>query len=85
MVIRGGIQCGLRILWTICLCDSLIRGAKKEETQRVEQLLQSTSIKPDFIGLITPFDDRDVPENFLGNLHQVPDIIDIYKINEIIF
>ena len=57
----------------------------KEETQRVEQLLQSTSIKPDFIGLITPFDDKDVPENFLGNLHQVPDIIDIYKINEIIF
>ena len=39
MVIRGGIQCGLRILWTICLCDSLIRVAKKEETQRVESLL----------------------------------------------
>jgi hypothetical protein len=57
----------------------------EEETQRVEHLLQSTSIKPDFIGLITPFEDKDVPANFLGNLHQVPDIIDIYKINEIIF
>ena len=57
----------------------------EEETQRVGQLLQSTSIKPDFIGLVTPFDDKEVPENFLGNLHQVPDIIDIYKINEIIF
>ena len=57
----------------------------KDETQRVLQLLQSTSIKPDFIGLITPYDDKDVPENYLGNLHQVPDIIDIYKINEIIF
>ena len=57
----------------------------KDETQRVMQLLQSTSIKPDFIGLITPCDDKDVPENYLGNLHQVPDIIDIYKINEIIF
>ena len=57
----------------------------KDETQRVMQLLQSTSIKPDFIGLITPYDDKDVPENYLGNLHQVPDIIDIYKINEIIF
>ena len=57
----------------------------KDETQRVMQLLQSTSIKPDFIGLITPYDDKDVPANYLGNLHQVPDIIDIYKINEIIF
>ena len=57
----------------------------KDETQRVVQLLQSTSIKPDFIGLITPCDNKYVPENYLGNLHQVPDIIDIYKINEIIF
>ena len=56
-----------------------------EETQRVKQLLQSTSIKPDFIGLVSPYDDKDVPENYLGNLHQVPDIIEIYKINEIIF
>ena len=56
-----------------------------DETQRVVQLLQSTSIKPDFIGLITPYEDKDVPENYLGNLRQVPDIIDIYKINEIIF
>ena len=57
----------------------------EDETKRVEQLLQSTSIKPDFIGLIEPSDDKDVPANYLGNLHQVPDIIDIYKINEIIF
>lgn len=57
----------------------------EDETKRVEQLLQSTSIKPDFIGLVSPFDDKDVPDNFLGNLHQVPDIIEIYKINEIIF
>ena len=56
-----------------------------EETQRVGQLLQSTSIKPDFVGLVSPYNDKDVPENYLGNLHQVPDIIEIYKINEIIF
>ena len=29
-----------------------------EETQRVKQLLQSTSIKPDFIGLVSPYDDK---------------------------
>ena len=39
-----------------------------DETKRVEQLLKSTSIKPDFIGLVTPNNDKDVPENYLGNL-----------------
>ncbi len=62
----------------------LIIGSE-DETKRVEKLLQSTSIKPDFIGLISPREDMLVPDNYLGNLHQVPDIIEIYKINEIIF
>ncbi|MBQ5856818.1 MAG: glycosyltransferase [Bacteroidales bacterium] len=57
----------------------------EDETKRVEQLLQSTSIKPDFIGLISPDESNKIPNNYLGNLNQVPDIIDIYKINEIIF
>lgn len=57
----------------------------KDETRRVEQLLQSTSIKPDFVGLISPFEDKEIPCGFLGNMRQVPDIIEIYKINEIIF
>jgi len=34
---------------------------------------------------VTPNNDKDVPENYLGNLEQVPDIIGIYKITEIIF
>lgn len=57
----------------------------QDETKRVEQLLRSTSIKPDFIGLVSPFDDKEIPDNFLGSLCQVPDIIEIYKINEVIF
>ena len=57
----------------------------EDETKRVGQLLQSTSIKPDFIGLISPDESNNIPNNYLGNLNQVPDIIDIYKINEIIF
>ena len=56
-----------------------------DETQRVEQLLKSTSIKPDFIGLVVPNNGKDIPEHYLGNLMQVPDIIGIYKITEIIF
>ena len=62
----------------------LIIGSE-DETRRVEQLLQSTSIKPDFIGLISPLEDKEIPDNYLGNIHQVPGIIEIYKINEIIF
>ena len=58
---------------------------KSDETQRVEQLLKSTSIKPDFIGLVAPNNSFEVPENYLGNLAQVPDIIGIYRITEIIF
>jgi len=56
-----------------------------DEAHRVEQLLKSTSIKPDFVGLIAPDENYDVPENYLGNVCQVPDIIEIYKITEIIF
>lgn len=57
----------------------------EQETNRVEQLLQSTSIKPDFIGAISPFENQELPDKFLGTLKQVPEIIQIYKINEIIF
>ena len=57
----------------------------ENETKRVEQLLQSTSIKPDFMASISPFEDQELPENFLGKIGQVPEIIEIYKINEIIF
>lgn len=57
----------------------------EDEAHRVEQLLKSTSIKPDFVGLVVPSENYEVPENYLGNLCQVPDIIEIYKITEIIF
>lgn len=57
----------------------------ESETHRVKQLLQSTFIKPDFIGLIYPNENREIPDNYIGNLRQVPDIIEIYKITEIIF
>ena len=55
-----------------------------DEAQRVEALIQSTSIKPDFIGLVSS-DTNETPEGFIGRISQVPDIITIYKITEIIF
>ena len=56
-----------------------------EETQRVNFILESTSIKPDFIGLVSSETQGEAPEGFIGNLSQVPDIIEIYKITEVIF
>ena len=56
-----------------------------EETQRVESLLDSTSIKPDFVGLVSSETQGEAPEGFIGNMTQVPDIIQIYKITEVIF
>ena len=56
-----------------------------DEAQRVESLIQSTSIKPDFIGLVSSDTKGETPEGFIGRINQVPDIITIYKITEIIF
>ena len=56
-----------------------------EEAKRVENLIQSTSIKPDFIGLVSSEAKGETPEGFIGRINQVPDIINIYKITEVIF
>ena len=55
----------------------------EDETKRVENLLGSTSIKADFVGFVSV--DEHTPESFIGNISQVPDIITIYKISEVIF
>lgn len=57
----------------------------EEEARRVENLLDSTSIKPDFIGLVSHQTQQKISESFIGNISQVPDIITIYNISEIIF
>ena len=56
-----------------------------DEAHRVEALIQSTSIKPEFIGLVSTEPKGETPEGFIGKINQVPDIITIYKITEIIF
>jgi len=59
----------------------------QKETERVEQLLQQTHINPEFIGIVG-YDDQqknDCNKNFLGTFRQLKEIIQIYRINEIIF
>jgi len=55
-----------------------------EEAERVADLLRKTNINPGFIGLVNTTDQLN-NQNFIGNLSQINDIIEIYKIDEVIF
>ena len=55
-----------------------------EEAERVADLLRKTNINPGFIGLINTTEQNMNP-NFIGKLSQINDIIEIYKIDEVIF
>ncbi|NVN95365.1 MAG: glycosyltransferase [Bacteroidetes bacterium] len=55
-----------------------------EEAERVADLLRKTNINPGFIGLVNTSDQSN-NKNFIGNLSQIKDIIEIYKIDEVIF
>lgn len=56
-----------------------------KEAMRVSDLLRSTAIKPEFVGLVETISDEKLPESFIGHIHQVPEMIAIYRINEVIF
>ncbi len=55
-----------------------------QEYNRVNQLLQQTSIKASFVGKVST-DKNTQGEGFLGSIHDLKEIIRIYKIEEIIF
>lgn len=56
-----------------------------EETSRVRTILESTSIQADYIGIISTDEKAVAQDEVIGTMPQVPDIITIYKINEIVF
>jgi hypothetical protein len=55
------------------------------ESERVADLLRKTLINPAFIGLVSVDDTKRSSNGFIGNIAQLPDIISIYKIDEVIF
>ncbi|MBN2614170.1 MAG: glycosyltransferase [Bacteroidales bacterium] len=57
----------------------------KEESSRVENILQKTYLIPCFIGKVYYKDVPSKPEGFIGTLRQVKDIITIFHIDEVIF
>ncbi len=71
----GGLKAGARI--------GVI--GSRAEYERVYGLLQKTNIKAEFIGQIDPDAGVSTGENRLGTLHQVDEIIDVHKLNEVIF
>lgn len=56
---------------------------EKEEAKRVSEILRNSALNPGFTGLVSI--NKESNGDFIGNLNQVKDIIDIYKINELIF
>ncbi len=64
--------------------SSYIIVGDRQETKRVTDLLRSTNLKPEFIGLVS-VDDTEEKDYFLGDIAQIEDIIRIYHVNEVIF
>jgi len=58
---------------------------EKSEAERVSNLLKSSFVKPEFLGLVFPVENKAGNNKYIGNISQVKDIINIYEIDEIIF
>lgn len=56
-----------------------------QEAKRVADLLQSSSIKPGFTGLVSTSEHVAGHSGFLGTLAQIREIILVYRIDEVIF
>lgn len=55
----------------------------EEEAKRVGALLNQAKVQPAFVGFISPTENETT--DYIGTLNQLSEIIDIYKINEVIF
>lgn len=58
----------------------------EEESSRVSKLLSQTALIPGFVGLVYPEQTKSKKNpNYVGSMEQMKEIIEIYKIDEIIF
>jgi GT2 family glycosyltransferase len=58
---------------------------KQEEFERVNELLKQTNISSSFLGFVCADDSGNKHPNYVGNINQIEEVIEIYKINEVIF
>ena len=57
----------------------------EEEYRRVYGLLKESSVKIGFAGFVSADGSEHKTENYIGKLNQLNEIIEIYKIDEVIF
>ncbi len=57
----------------------------EEEFKRVSDLLKQTSIKPHFIGFVSNESNGVKNPNYIGSFTQIDEVIEVHKINEVIF
>lgn len=59
---------------------------ERTEADRVNALLVQTGIKASFVGLVHPgLNGEEIGAEYLGNMKQLGEVVDIYQINEVIF
>ncbi|MCB0632281.1 MAG: glycosyltransferase [Saprospiraceae bacterium] len=63
----------------------LIIVGSRPESERVQQLLQKVGVQKNFIGTVAPGEQADTDPAYLSNLFQLDEVVQIYKIEEIIF
>lgn len=57
----------------------------KEEVSRVQHLLVHSKAKSEYLGYVSVADDSVQNENYLGNEKQLAEIVELFKVEEIIF
>ena len=63
----------------------LIIVGSKSEGKRVHEIVKSANVKVDFIGFVNNENDFDDEEHWLGKTDELPQLVQIYKADEIIF
>ncbi len=58
---------------------------KKVEAERVKYIISQTEIIPGYIGIVDTESGTITNEGYIGNIQQISEIIEIYRINEVIF
>ena len=58
---------------------------QQEEFERVNNLLKQTKINTSFLGFVSADDSGSYHSSYIGKMSQISEVIEIYKINEVIF
>lgn len=63
----------------------LVIVGSRQESERVQELLQQVGVQKNFIGTVAPDEQWSDDGFFLSNQYQLPEVVQVYKVDEIIF